>query len=112
VGGGYLRRVPWLVRPRREWAEECVRGLEELAEAASSMGVGESDVHREVSANKEAHARDSELPAHKEDVFSIVEASAVRTCGVIGGSGAVTKGVVSLEGVPCDDLKCGTLKSA
>jgi hypothetical protein len=22
--GGHLRRVPWLVRPRREWAEEGI----------------------------------------------------------------------------------------
>jgi hypothetical protein len=110
--GGHLRRVPWLVRPRREWVEEGVRGFKELAEASSSMCVGECDVHGEVAVNKEAHARDSVLAAHEEDMFCVVKPSAVWACGVIRGSGSVTKGIISLEGVPCDDLECGTLKSA
>jgi hypothetical protein len=89
--GGHLRRVPWLVRPRREWSEEGIRSFEELAEAASPMGIREGDVHREVAANKEAHAGDGELAAHEEDVFGVVEASAMRACGVIRGGGSVTE---------------------
>jgi hypothetical protein len=47
-----------------------------------------------------------------EDMPEVVEAATVRASSVIGGGGAVTKGVVSLKGVPRDNLEGGTLKSA
>jgi hypothetical protein len=61
------------------------------------MGVGEGEVHREVTTNKEAYARYRELSAHEEDMFGVIEAAAVGACGVIRGGGAMTKGIVPLE---------------
>jgi hypothetical protein len=47
-----------------------------------------------------------------DDVPEVVEAAAVRASGVVRGSGAVTKGIVPLKGVPCDDLKGGALETS
>jgi hypothetical protein len=49
-----------------------------------------------------------------EDVPKIIEAVpwTVGTCDVVGGSGAVTEGVVALEGMACNCLKGGTLEVA
>jgi hypothetical protein len=47
-----------------------------------------------------------------EDMPGIVKSTAVWACGVVGCGGAVTKGVVSLKGVSCDDLEGGTLEAA
>jgi hypothetical protein len=75
------------------------------------MCIGEGGVHGEVAAYKKASSRYGELPALVEDVPRVVKAAAVGTCGVIRSSGVVTKGVVSLKGVPHDNLKGGALKA-
>jgi hypothetical protein len=63
-----LRRVPWLVRPRREWAEEGVGGFEELAEAASSMCVREGSCHGEVAIDYEACSGDGVFVTSMKDM--------------------------------------------
>jgi hypothetical protein len=67
-GEGHLRRVPRLVRPRREWAEEGVGGFEELAEAASPVSIRKGCRHGEVAAYDEEHSRDGVMAASMEDV--------------------------------------------
>jgi hypothetical protein len=91
VGKGHLRRVPWLVRPRGKWTEEGVSGFEELAKAASPMCVGKDGMKGEVAAYKEASPRYGELAALMDDVPRVVEASAMRACGVVRGGGTVTE---------------------
>jgi hypothetical protein len=66
--GGHLRRVPRLVRPRWEWAEEGIRCFEEFAEAASPMFIGEGGVHGKIATDKEAHSGDGVCVALVENV--------------------------------------------
>jgi hypothetical protein len=60
----------------------------------------------------EAVAMNSMLSTDNEDVRKVAKAirGAVRTDGGIRGGWAVTKGVIRLKRMSCDDLESGTLK--
>jgi hypothetical protein len=61
------------------------------------MFIGKDGVEGEVAAYEEASPRNGELSALVDDVPRVEEATAVGTCGVIGGGRAVAKGVIPLE---------------
>jgi hypothetical protein len=76
------------------------------------MVVGEDGVEGEVAADKEASPGNGKGGAREEDVVRVEKASAVGARGVVRGGGSVTDGVVSLEGVPSDNLKGGALEAS
>jgi hypothetical protein len=76
------------------------------------MFVREDVMEGEVAAYKEASPGDSEGMALVNDMPRVVEASAVGAGGVVWGGGAVADGVVALERMARDDLKCGALEAA
>jgi hypothetical protein len=55
------------------------------------MCVGKDGMKGEVAAYKEASPRYGELAALMDDVPRVVEASAMRACGVVRGGGTVTE---------------------
>jgi hypothetical protein len=61
----------------------------------------------------EAVAMNSILSTDDEDVREVAKTvrGAIRTDGGIRGGWAVTKGVIRLKRMSCDDLEGGTLKS-
>jgi hypothetical protein len=69
-------------------------------------------VKGEIAVDEEASPVMCEVATVMEDVPEIVEAAAVRACGVIRGSGMMAEGIIALEGVSCDYLKGGALEAS